>query len=356
MLEALGARVACNAGETGCADGWARPAPRRAEHLQVDALTTAARRLGRQVLDDDVMGLSAELAYRFFLALFPFAIFVAGVGAFIARQMDVQNPATVITEQLAGTLPSEVAGLIEQELRRVIEQQNAGLISFGVLAAVFFATGGTNALIKALNRAFDVDETRPFLRKYLLALGMTVLAGASLILAFLLIVLGQVLAGDVASRFGLGEATWDIMTALRWPVIVLLLAVAVTVLYRLGPNLRMPLRWVVPGAAVFTVGWLAATWAFGFYVSNFASYGATYGALAGVAILLIWFYMSSFLLLLGAEINDVIAEVREPEEVEERRQDAEGQAAPEERGAVRGDLRRARERRQRLEGGRRPAT
>jgi membrane protein len=323
----------------------------------MDVLTSAARRLGRQVLDDDVMGLAAELAYRFFLALFPFAIFVAGVGAFIARQMDVQNPATAITEQLAGTLPGEAAGLIEQELRRVIEQQNAGLISFGVLAAVFFATGGTNALIKALNRAFDVDETRPFLRKYLLALGMTVLAGASLILAFVLIVLGQVLAGDVASRFGLGGEMWDLLTALRWPVVVLLLVVAVTVLYRLGPNMQMPLRWVVPGAAVFTVGWLSATWAFGFYVSNFASYGATYGALAGVAILLIWFYLTSFLLLVGAEINDVIAEVREPEEVGRRRQDAEGQAAPEERGELRGDLRGARERRrQRLDGGRRPAT
>jgi membrane protein len=326
------------------------------EHPGVDVLTTAARRLGRQVLDDDVMGLAAELAYRFFLALFPFAIFVAGVGAFIARQLDVQNPATVVTEQLAGTLPSEAAGLIEQELRRVIEQQNAGLISFGVLAAVFFATGGTNAVIKALNRAFDVDETRPFLRRYLLALGLTVLAGASLILAFALIVLGQVLAGDVASRFGLGGEMWDLMTALRWPVVVVLLVVAVTVLYRLGPNLRMPLRWVLPGAAIFTVGWLAATWAFGFYVSNFASYGATYGALAGVAILLIWFYLSSFLLLLGAEINDVIAEVREADEVDRRRQDAERQAPPEERSAVRGDLRRARElRRRRLEGGRRRA-
>ena len=320
----------------------------------MNAVTAAAHRVVRQVLDDDVMGLAAELAYRFFLALFPFAIFVAGIGAFIARRMNVENPATVITEQLAGTLPSEAAALVEQELRRVIEQQNAGLVSFGVLAAVFFATGGTNALIKALNRAFDVDETRPFVRRYLLALGMTVLAGGSLIFAFAFVVIGQVLAGDAAAGFPLGGLGWEILGLLRWPVTILLLVAAVTVLYRLGPNLRIPIRWVLPGAAIFTVGWLAATWGFGFYISNFASYGATYGALGGVAILLIWFYLSSFILLVGAEINDVIAEAREPEEVERRRDDVEAVAARD-RGALRGDLRQGRARRGRgLDRGGRP--
>lgn len=285
------------------------------------------RHLFRQVTRDDVMGLSAELAYRFFLALFPFAIFVAGVGAFVAGRMGIENPATQLSDQLSNALPSEAATLIGREVNRVIERQDPGLISFAVLGAVFFATGGTNAMIKAMNRAFDVEETRPFWRRYLVALGMTVLAGVSLVGAFALFVSGQVIAGDLATRLGLTGVVWDAVGLLRWPVTVLLLLVSVIVLYRVGPNLRIALWSILPGAAVFVIGWLAATWAFGFYVSNFASYGATYGALAGVAILMIWFYLTAFVLLLGVEINDVLLDFRRLKRVVERMAPSRGDIA-----------------------------
>ena len=280
----------------------------------------AGRLLVRKIIDDDILGLSAELSYRFFLALFPFAIFVAGVGAFVARQLSIDNPAQAITDRLAGTLPPEAATLVQEELQRVIDRQDTGLISFGVLAAVFFATGGTNALIKAMNRAFEVEETRPLWRRYVVAIGMTLLGGGSLIGAFVLFVSGSILVGDVARQLGIEGTFWELLPILRWPIVIGLVFAAVSVLYRVGPNLRLPLRWIVPGALLFAVAWLAGTWLFGWYVSGFASYGSTYGALAGVAILLIWFYLTSFILLLGVEVNDVIAELQAPQDLEERRE------------------------------------
>ena len=290
-------------------------------------------RFGRQfvqhVRDDDVTGLAAELGYRFFLALFPFAIFVAGVAAFIARRSGIENPAEKLVDQLAGTLPSEAATLVSQELQRVIEQQNAGLVSFGVLSAIFVATGGTNALIKAMNRTFGVAETRPLWRRYLVALGMTLLAGSALITAFVIFLSGRIIAGDVAEDLGLSGAMWDLLPLLRWPLIVIAPFLAAVVLFRVGPNLKLPLRWIVPGALAFSVGWLIATWVFGIYVTEFASYGSTYGALGGVAILLIWFYLTAFILLLGVELNETIASIREPGELRHRRRaTADGHNAP----------------------------
>ncbi len=287
------------------------------------------RQFVQHVRDDDVTGLAAELGYRFFLALFPFAIFVAGVAAFIARQSGIENPAARLAGQLAGTLPSEAATLVRQELERVIEQQNAGLVSFGALTAVFVATGGTNALIKAMNRTFGVQETRPLWRRYLVALGMTLLAGTALITAFVIFLSGRVVAGDVAEGLGLSGAIWDLLPLLRWPLIVIMPFLAAVVLYRVGPNVRLPLRWIVPGAAAFSVGWLLATWVFGIYVTEFASYGSTYGALGGVAILLIWFYLTAFILLLGVELNETLAAIREPAELRHRRREtADGEDAP----------------------------
>jgi membrane protein len=279
------------------------------------------RRLVDHVMKDDSVGLAAELAYRFFLAIFPFAIFLAALGGAVARALEIQNPAEQAVDLLQDALPEEAATLIGRELQNIVETEQAGLMSVGVLAALWFATGGTNTIIKAANRVYATQESRPFWKRYLLALGMTVLAGSAVVGAFVLFFAGQVIGEDFAGQIGLGEV-WGIITILRWPLMVLLLIVAVSVLYRLAPSIKSPPRWVLPGAILFTVGWLVATALFGFYVANFADYAGTYGALAGVVILLIWFYMTAFLLLLGLEVNEVIAEMRDPEGLKRLRHQA----------------------------------
>jgi membrane protein len=315
------------------------------------------RRLFNHVMEDDAIGLSAELAYRFFLAIFPFAIFVTALGGAIARAIEVENPAEQAVSFLEDTLPAEAATLIGQELQNIVENQNAGLLSFGAIAALWFATGGTNTIIKAANRVHAVQETRPIWKRYPLALGMTLLAGAALIGSFILFISGQVIGEELAEQLGMG-GVWGLFTILRWPIVVLLLIVAVSVLYRLAPNLRSPVRWVLPGAILFTIGWIVATFLFGLYVANFADYASTYGALAGVVILLIWFYLTAFLLLLGVEVNEIIAEMRDPERLRDLRRQA-GEDLPqkreEERKERRGGGRRAERAREEEEEGAAPA-
>lgn len=271
---------------------------------------------------DDVLGLAAELAYRFFLALFPFTIFMTALGGFLAQQLQVQNPADQVVQLLGDLLPPEAAALVQAELERVIANQNAGLLSLGALLALFFATGGTKAIMKALNRAYGVEEGRAIWRRYVVAIALTLVAGGGILLAFVLFVPVRLIARHLAAAVGMGDFTGVIVDVLAALGALLLLVVAASIVYRIAPNIRLPLRAVLPGAVLFALLWLAVTFGFGFYVSNFGNYANTYGALAGVAITLIWFYVSGLILLVSAEVNEVIHEMTQPEDVERRRQES----------------------------------
>ncbi|MDP8905114.1 MAG: YihY/virulence factor BrkB family protein [Chloroflexota bacterium] len=282
----------------------------------------AARQVYRQSMRDDVLGLAAELAYRFFLALFPFTIFMTALGGFLAQQLQVQNPADQVVQLLGDLLPPEAAALVQAELERVIANQNAGLLSLGALLALFFATGGTKAIMKALNRAYGVEEGRAIWRRYVVAIALTLVAGGGILLAFVLFVPVRLIARHLAAAVGMGDFTGVIVDVLAALGALLLLVVAASIVYRIAPNIRLPLRAVLPGAVLFALLWLAVTFGFGFYVSNFGNYANTYGALAGVAITLIWFYVSGLILLVSAEVNEVIHEMTQPEDVERRRQES----------------------------------
>ncbi|HXG40201.1 MAG TPA: YihY/virulence factor BrkB family protein [Candidatus Limnocylindrales bacterium] len=281
---------------------------RPSRHPVVELAVRLVRHVGR----DDVGGLAAELAFRFFLALFPFAIFLATLGALAAVALGVPNPAETIAAAASGLLPGEAAELIEAELRGIVARADPRILSFGAIAALWVATGGTNAVIKAMNRAYGVVETRPLWARYALAVGLTLLAGAAIVLSFVVVLAGQVAGSALAARLGLDPLWAVLLPVLRWPLSLALLIVAATVLYRVAPNVEVPLRSALPGAIAFSVGWLVATYLFGVYVSEVATYGATYGALAGVAILLVWLYLTGFVLLLGAELNEVLAGLLDP--------------------------------------------
>lgn len=286
--------------------------PERVSRLAARTPVQFGVRLARQIQRDDVVGLAAELAYRWFLSIFPFAIFLAGLGAFIAAQLSVQNPAQAAKDQLTGLLPQEAAILLGDELERIVRNQNPAIISFGILAAIWFATGGMNAVIKALNRAFNVEESRPLWRRYPLAVGLTLLAGIGLLGGLLLSLVGQLVARDVADALGIAETVRPFLSLVRWVIAGSLLATAITVIYHVGPNTELPWRSSLPGAIVFTLAWLAATFGLTYYVSNFGNYDVTYGALAGAVLILLWLYVTALVLLVGAEINDVLVEMREP--------------------------------------------
>jgi membrane protein len=271
--------------------------------MQVGQLKEDGKLLFDKVGKDDVSGAAAELAYRFFLAMFPFFIFLAALGGFVADAADVQDPTQEVMNLLGEGLPADARSVIEGQLRSVVDSRNGGLLTISILAALWAASSGIGSLMRKLNRIFDVDETRSMPKKYGIAVGLTFLGAGMLVLAFVLFFVGQVYGVKIAAEIGLEGIAADLLPLARWPLVILLVMVAAGLLYWLAPNTSSPFRLISAGAIAFTLAWLAASYLFGIYVSNFGNYNATYGALGGVVILLLWFYLTAFLLLLGAEIN-----------------------------------------------------
>ncbi len=278
------------------------------------------RRFMHEFQRDDTPGLSAELAYRFLFAIFPFAIFLAALTGFVAHWAGMQNPAGQILSAAGGNVPGGLGQTIRPQLETVVNNRHPELLSIGAIGALWAATGGTQALMKAMNRAFEVEETRSFIAKYLTAMGLTLLASAGLIVAVIGIVGASLLTEHAATSIGLGRDGYTAISVLRWPIVFALLAFAVGVLYRLAPNVRVPWRWCLLGGGVFAVLWLIVTGVFAFYVANFSHYGNTYGALGGVIVLMLWFYLSALVLVVTAELIAVVLKEVRPERVAEARQ------------------------------------
>jgi membrane protein len=285
------------------------------------------RQLGIQIVRDDVVGLSAELAYRFFLSIFPFFIFLTSLGTLVASAFGLPDPAQHFADLLSQVMPPDAAEVFEAEIQRVIGTTRVGVASLSLAGALLVATSGTNALMKAMNRAYSVEETRPFWNKYLRAFALTALAGMAVIAAFLLFVKSWSVGFGVADAAGQGGRFIDLVEYVYWPAVAALISAAVSVLYWAAPNVRNSYRLATPGALLFTLSWMLTTAIFARYVEHFGSYGITYGTLAGVAVLLIWFYLTAFLLITGVELNVVIEEYRDPARFESQRRETREKAA-----------------------------
>ena len=180
--------------------------------------------------------------------------------------------------------------------------------------------------MKAMNRAYDVKETRAFWKKYPLSIGLTLLAGSFAISAFILLVGGQLAGEKIAGALGIEGIFATLVNFARWPLVVALLLVAMAFVYWAAPNIELPFKWITPGAVLFTVVWIAATSVFGLYVANFSAYDATYGTLGSVVVLLLWFYLTGFIMLVGAELNAVVDGQIDPVRLMEHRRQV-GEAA-----------------------------
>ncbi len=248
---------------------------------------------------DNVSILAGGVAFFAFLALFPAMIAALSVYGLIA------DPATVADQvgQLAALLPETARPLVVDQLNAVAAGSGGALgigLAISLLAALWSASSGTSNLMSAVNVAYDEDETRGFLKLRGTALLLTLGAIVFVLLAVTLVAV----VPAVLNALGLGGVALLLAQALRWLLLVALVIGALAVVYRMGPDRDSPrMSWVSTGAIVATVLWVAASVLFSLYVSNFGSYNKTYGALAGVVVLMLWLYLTSYLILLGAEIN-----------------------------------------------------
>jgi membrane protein len=257
------------------------------------------KRTVKESSDDDVLGLAAQLAYYFFLALFPALLFLLAVASFFP----LTNLVDEFVRLLRPVAPADVLSFLEDQLKRVSNADSGGILTVGILGAIWSSSAAVVAIIASLNRAYDIEEGRPWWRVRLTAIGLTLGLALLVLTSFALIVAGPTLATHVASSLGLGPAFEWTWTIVQWPVAFFLVSTAVGLVYYFAPDAEQDWVWITPGAVVGTVLWLVVSLIFKIYVANFADYNAAYGSVGGVIVLLLWFYISSAAILVGAEIN-----------------------------------------------------
>jgi membrane protein len=260
--------------------------------------TELFKRTVKETSADDCLGLAAQLAYYLLLALVPAIVFLVALASFFPSEV-VQQLVTA----LRGFAPADVVQIVEEQLQRVAEGEQGGLLTLGIGMALWSSSAALVSVTQALNRAYDIEEARPWWKVRLIAIGLTLALAGFVLVALALVMVGPTLAEQLAARFGLGAAfewTWKV---LQWPVVVGVIAVAIAVVNYYAPDAEQDWVWVTPGAALATVLWLVASLAFKLYLSNFADYNATYGSLGGVIVLMLWFYLSALAVLIGAEMN-----------------------------------------------------
>ncbi len=269
------------------------------------------KRAVKEFLDDDMTTYAAALAYHSLFALFPFLIFLLG----LLSVLHVPDFFTWLLQQARTAFPADAYQRITEAVTQVQAQSRGGLLSVGILTALWAASSGMRALMNALNTAYDVEETRPTWQRYLFSLLYTVGLAILLIAASGLMLVGPQAIEWLADQAGLGGAFVAVWTWLRWPVAVLLLMLTAAIIYYVAPNVEQPFTFITPGAVLAVVVWIIASLGFSLYVANFANYSATYGSLGGVIVLLFYFFISAAVLLLGAEINSEVhhAKVGAPE-------------------------------------------
>ena len=263
-----------------------------------------ARQLFAQADEDDVAGLAAEIAFRTFLELFPLVIFLAAIGSVFESTLHVQNPTQLMLQMLTESLPQGTADPIRQQLEGVLQSQQ-GAVGLPMIGVLWLAAGGGATLLKAMNRIYEIEETRSFWHRYLVGLWLTLVGSAVMLLTLIFVAVGQLtkqqVGGDEAPAW-----FWALAGFIRWPMLLLILLLEAGIAYRVAPNARPRWRFITPGALLFAVGWLMASSLFVLYVDKAGGYAATYGFLGGVVVLLLWLQITAYALLLGAELNDLL--------------------------------------------------
>ena len=187
-----------------------------------------------------------------------------------------------------------------------LQQSKGGLLSVGIVIALYTASAGVRLMMSAMNAAYDVVEGRPVWKRFPLSIVYTVGIAGMLLVAAALMVLGPQVMGWIAAQVGLEEFIVTLWTIARWPVIVILMMVAVALIYYVMPDVKQEFRFITPGSVLAVVVWIIASLGFAFYVKTFANYNAMYGSIGAIIVLLLYFYISAAVLLLGAEMNAVI--------------------------------------------------
>ncbi len=248
--------------------------------------------------EDNVLDGAAALAYYFFLALFPMIMVLIAMLAIFGGQ----GLANTLVDQVTRMMPGQASSLVHDTVKHALANSGGGKLSLGVLLALWSATAGMTGMMSALNNVFEVRESRSMIKVRAIALGLTILNGIIVIVGMVILLYG----GHVADHFLAGHVSvlWRV---LQYPVAIAFLLLSYSTIYYFAPNIEHPhWEWVTPGSVVGVFLWLIASIGLRVYLHFSNSYNATYGALGGVMILLLWFWVTGLAVLIGGEFNSEI--------------------------------------------------
>ena len=279
-----------------------RPDPAKSQEKGKRSTGSLARRVLHEVQEDDVLGDAAQVAYYLFLSLPPAILVLFGLTGFFGGQ----GVADWLTGQLRATLPEGASGLIQGFVEQVVHDNAPGPFSIGLVLALWASSNIFMALTKTLNNAYDVEESRPWWKQRGLSLAVMLVCGILFLSGSAILIAGPQIAGALQMG-GVAELAW---TVLHWPLAFAVVVATFWIIYYVLPNRDQSgsKGTLLQASAIAAALWLLATLAFRIYITNFGSYGETYGLLGTVIVLLLWMYITGAVVLVGGEVASEMEE------------------------------------------------
>jgi membrane protein len=249
-------------------------------------------------MNDDLLSIGAQASFYLLFSLFPFLIFLI----VLLTYMPMVNFQDSI-QALAALMPANAYLILRDMVNQTIANRSVTLLSFGMLSALWSSASGVTTLIQGINRAYDQEETRRSWKVSAVSLYFTFELAIAIIFSLVLIVFGKVLGTQLFRFLGFSDVSLAIWSYLGYIITLITTILVFVSLYQNTPNRRLRFREVVPGAVIASLGWVIVSIAFSYYIDNFGNYSKVYGSLGGIIALLMWLYVSSIIILMGAEIN-----------------------------------------------------
>lgn len=254
----------------------------------------------KKIIEDDIYALSSQLAYNLILSFFPFIIFIMTVIGYL--KLNSQEILTL----LRNIMPLPAYELVQNTALEVLHGQQAGLLWISIVLTVWVSSSGFGAVVRGLNKAYGIEETRSFIRVKIMSIISVLILAVVIIITLLLFVFGDYIRGIITMNVNNSAMFLLILSIGKNVILTLLLIIAFTVMYQLIPCKKIGWYNAVPGAAFTTLGWILFSYAFAFYVNNFSNYSRLYGSLGAVFIFMTWMFLTSFILILGGEVNAIL--------------------------------------------------
>ena len=256
----------------------------------------------KKIGDDDIFALGAQLAYYMVLSFIPFLMFLMTLVGFSHLNSDA------VLNLLSNVMPTEAFNLIQSTVIEIVDREQTGLLWISIALAIWVSSSGFKAVIKGLNKAYGVKETRSYIKLKLISMIYTILLALIVIATLFLFVFGDVIGDFFMKVLEHPEFISYIWNMLRYVVVILIMILFFMFLYNATPCVRLGWLEVIPGAVITTLGWISISYIFAYYVNNFSNYSRLYGSLGAVFMFMTWMFITSMILILGGEINAVLAE------------------------------------------------